>query len=115
MYNYTVDPEKMSCDLGMSNSSADFRNCTYEMEIPANTDSITLRNVSILDDDRNEAEEVFIVVIRLLGVAESTACFQQQSGGECMGNTGGIIIRIRDNDRKLILIIRAGKMNSLLL
>ena len=72
------------------------------MKIPANTESITLRNVSILDDNINEAGEVFIVIIRLLGVAESTACFQQQSGGECMGNTGGIIIRIRDNDRKLI-------------
>ena len=72
------------------------------LEIPANTETIALRNVSILDDDINEAEEVFIVIIRLLGVAESTACFQQQRGGECMGNTGGIIIRIRDNDRKLI-------------
>ena len=40
------------------------------------TESITLRNVSILDDDINEAEEVFIVIIRLHGVAESTACFQ---------------------------------------
>ena len=67
------------------------------------TESITLRNVSILDDDINEAEEVFIVIIRLLGVAESMACFQQQVGGECMGNTGGIIIQIRDNDRKFKL------------
>ena len=66
------------------------------------TETLTLRNVSILDDDINEAEEVFIVIIRPLGVAESTTCFQQQSGGVCMGNTGGIIIRIRDNDRKLI-------------
>ena len=66
------------------------------------TESITLRNVSILDDTINEAEEFFIVIVRLLGVAESTTCFQQQSGGECKGNTGGIIIRIRDNDRKLI-------------
>ena len=72
------------------------------MEIPANTETIALINVSILDDNVNEAEEVFIVIIRLLGVAESTACFQQQSGGVCMGNTGGIIIRIRDNDPKLI-------------
>ena len=62
------------------------------LEIPANTETIALRNVSILDDNVNEAEEVFIVLIRLLGVAESTACFQQQSGGVCMGNTGGIII-----------------------
>ena len=60
--------------------------------------------MSILDDDINVAGEVFIVIIRLHGVAESTACFQQQRGGECMGNTGGIIIRIRDNDRKLIPI-----------
>ena len=73
------------------------------LKIQEMTETITLRNVSILDDNINEAEEVFVVIIRLLGVAESTACFQQQSGGECMGNTGGIIIRIRDNDRKLIL------------
>ena len=72
------------------------------LEIPANTETIALINVSILDDNINEAEEVFIVIIRLLGVAESTACFQQQSGGVCMGNTSGIIIRIRDNDPKLI-------------
>ena len=72
------------------------------MEVPAMTESITLSSVPILDDDINEAEEVFIVVIRLLGVAQSTACFQQQSDGDCMGDTGGIIIRIRDDDRKLI-------------
>ena len=72
------------------------------LDIPANTETIALSYVSILDDNVNEAEEVFIVIIRLLGVAESTACFQQQRGGRCMGNTGGIIIRIRDNDRKLI-------------
>ena len=72
------------------------------LEIPAMTETLTLRNVSILDDDINEAEEVFIVIIRPLGVAESMTCFQQQSGGVCMGNTGGIIIRIHDNDRKLI-------------
>ena len=80
----------------------DFVAFSYTLEIPANTITFSLRNVSILDDNRNEAEEVFIVIIKLLGVAQSTACFQQQSGGECMGNTGGIIIRIRDNDRKLI-------------
>ena len=80
----------------------DFVAFSYLLEIPARTDTIILRNVSILDDNINEAEEVFIVIIRLLGVAESTDCFQQQSGGECMGNMGGIIIRIRDNDRKLI-------------
>ena len=80
----------------------DFVAFSYTLEIPAMTGSITLRNVSILDDDINEAEEIFIVIVRLLGVAQSTACFQQQSGGECMGDTGGIIIRIRDNDRKLI-------------
>ena len=80
----------------------DFVAFSYMLEIPANTRIITLRNVSILDDDINEAEEVFIVIIRLLGIAKSTACFQQQSGGECMGNTGAIIIRIRDDDRKLI-------------
>ena len=66
------------------------------------TETITLSNVSILDDNINEAEEVFAVVIRLIGAAESTACFQQQRGGTCMGNTGRIIIRIRDDDRKLI-------------
>ena len=80
----------------------DFVAFSYLLEIPAMTETITLRNVSILDDNINEAEEVFIVIFDLLGVAESTACFQQQSDGECMGNTGGIIIRIRDNDRKLI-------------
>ena len=57
--------------------------------------------MSILDDNINETEEVFILIIKLVGVAESTACFQRQRGGECMGNMGGIIIRIRDNDRKL--------------
>ena len=72
------------------------------MGIPPRTNGITLRRISILDDDINEAEEAFILVVKLVGVAESTACFQRQRGGECMGNTGGIIIRIRDNDRKLI-------------
>ena len=72
------------------------------MEVPALSETITLSSVPILDDDINEAKEVFIVVIRLVGVANSTACFQQQSGGECMGNTGGIIIQICDDDRKLI-------------
>ena len=67
------------------------------------TATITLRNVSILDDNKNEAEEVFILVIKLLGVAGGdTACFQIQRDGQCMGNTGGIVIKIRDNDRKLI-------------
>ena len=80
----------------------DFVAFSYTLEVPAMTETITLSNVSILDDNINEAEEVFIVIIRLLGVAGSTACFQQQSGGECMGSTGGIIIRIRDDDRKLI-------------
>ena len=115
-------------------AGADFNSTSIMMEVPAMTETITLSSVPIVDDDINEAEEVFIVVIKLLGVAQSTACFQQQSGGECMGNTGGIIIRIRDDDRKLIphscltfeniilihkitnsSIIRAGKMNSLLL
>ena len=80
----------------------DFVAFSYMLEIPAITEIITLRNVSILDDDIHEAEEVFIVIVRLLGVAESMACFQQQSGGECKGDTGAIIIRIRDDDRKLI-------------
>ena len=72
------------------------------MGIRPRTNRITLRRISILEDDINEAEEAFILVVKVVGVAESTACFQRQSGGKCMGNTGGIIIRIRDNDRKLI-------------
>ena len=73
------------------------------MEVPAMTETITLSSVPILDDNINEAEEVFIVVIRLDdNVPDINACFQQQRGGECMGDTGGIIIRIRDDDRKLI-------------
>ena len=55
------------------------------LEIPAKAKSITLRNVSILDDNINEAEEVFILIIKLIGVAESTACFQRQSGGRMHG------------------------------
>ena len=72
------------------------------LEIPAGTESIILRNVSILDDDINEIEETFILVVKLIDVAENRACFQRQKDGECMGNTGGLIIKIHDNDRTLI-------------
>ena len=94
--------EIISFYIALLSAGYDFVAFSYVLKIPAKTKSITLRNVSILDDNINEAEEVFILIIKLIGVAESTACFQRQRGGECMGNTGGIIIRIRDNDRKLI-------------
>ena len=71
------------------------------MEIQPKTKRITLRRISILEDDINEAEEVFILVVKVVGVAQSMACFQQQKGGVCWNNTGGISIRICDNDRKL--------------
>ena len=88
--------------LALLSAGSDFVASSYNLEIQPTTKRITLRNISILEDDINEAEEAFIVVVKLVDVAESTACFQRQRGGECMGNTGGIIIRIRDNDRKLI-------------
>ena len=92
----------LSISLISLSPGSDFATSSYNLEIPPRTNRITLRNVSILEDDINEAEEIFILVVKILGIAESTACFQRQRGGECMGNTGGVIIRIHDNDRKLI-------------
>ena len=88
--------------IALVSAGSDFVAFSYMLEIPAGAESITFRNVSILDDNINEAEEVFILVVKLVGFAENRACFQRQKGGECMGNTGGLIIQIRDNDRKLI-------------
>ena len=88
--------------LALLSAGSDFGASSYNLEIQPKTKRITLRRISILEDNINEAEEAFILVVKLVGVAESTACFRQQCGGECMGNTGGITIRIRDNDRKLI-------------
>ena len=55
---------------------------------------------NVIDDDENEIEEMFALVVQLGNdVSDSFACFQKQvCDTVCLGRTGAIQINIVDND-----------------
>jgi len=80
----------------------DFNNASFTIAVPAGTTSIQITNITIVDDDVNEREEVFVLVARILGQAADVACFQLDQNSPCKseGHIGGTRVRIRDNDSK---------------
>ena len=68
------------------------------------TTSFRITNVTIVDDNINEIEEVFVLVARILGQAADVACFQLDENSPCKseGHIGGTQLRIRDDDGKLV-------------
>ena len=72
------------------------------IEVQAQTTTIQIPDINIIDDSINEDEEVFVVVARILGTAADVACFQLDRNSQCKrdGSVGGTLFRIYDNDGK---------------
>ena len=86
----------------------DYDDMVFVKEIPSSTTSRVLsQEIRIEDDDINEIEQQFALVIELgPEVPEEFACFRVTFGeAECRSRVGTTGIRIRDNDRKRILAI----------
>lgn len=68
--------------------------------MPAGTTMLSVTNITIMEDDVNEKEEVFVLVAKILGPAADKACFQLDENSDCKRNAsiGGSRLRIRDND-----------------
>ena len=85
----------------------DFNNASFTIEVPAETTRIRITNITIVDDNVNEREEVFVLVARILNEGRYVACFQLYENGPCKneGQIGGIRLRIRDNDGKYCITV----------
>ena len=85
----------------------DFNNASFTIEVPAGTTSIQIPNITIVDDNVNEKEEVFVLVARILGQAADVACFRLDENSPCKseGHIGGTQLRIRDNDGKYCITV----------
>ena len=79
---------------------ADFSNVSFTIEVLAETTSLRITNITIIDDNINEREEVFVLVAVVLGQAAEVACFQLDENSPCKedGQIGGTQLRIRDDD-----------------
>ena len=68
--------------------------------MPAGTTTLSVTNITVMEDNINEKEEVFVLVAKILGQAANTACFQLDENSDCKrnGSIGGARLRIRDND-----------------
>ena len=91
----------------LSLAGMDFNNASFIVEVPAGYTSIQISNITIVDDDVNEREEVFVLVARILGQAANVACFQWDEHSPCKseGHIGGTRLRIRDNDGKYCIAV----------
>ena len=87
-------------------AGADFIATPFVVEIPAGTTSLNIPNITIIDDNLNEKEEMFLLVARILGKAalNNASCFQITQGDTCNnhGHIGGTRLRIRDDDGKIL-------------
>ena len=85
-------------------TGADFNNVSFTVEVPAETTALRITNITIVDDNINEREEVFVLVARILDQAAGVACFQLDENSPCKskGHIGGTQLSIRDNDGKCI-------------
>ena len=85
----------------------DFNNISFTVEVPAESNNLRVTNITIVDDDINEREEIFVLVARILGQAVGVACFQLDQNSPCKseGHIGGTRLRIRDNDGKYCIAV----------
>ena len=83
-------------------TGVDFNNVSFVINVPEETSSIRITNITIVDDNINEREEVFVLVARILGQAAGVACFQLDENSPCKseGHIGGTRLRIHDDDGK---------------
>ena len=83
-------------------AGADFIATPFVVEIPAGTTTFIIPNITIIDDNLNEKEEVFLLVARILGKAalNNASCFQLMQCDPCNNHVhiGGTRLRIRDDD-----------------
>ena len=87
-------------DFSFICAGADFNNVTFTIEVPAETTSLRITNITIVNDNINEIEEIYVLVARILGQAADVACFQIAGTGPCYknGHIGGTQLRIRNDD-----------------
>ena len=80
----------------------DFYAISAVVSIPAGSVEFDIGSlVTIIDDNIDEDEQSFAVVVEILDVPENISCFQIQAEiTECSGNRGATKIRIVDNDGK---------------
>ena len=73
---------------------------SFTIEVPEETADLRITNITIVDDNINEREEVFVLIAVILGQAADVACFQLDENSECKedGHIGGTRLRIRDDD-----------------
>ena len=73
---------------------------SFTIEVPAETTSLRITNITIVDDNINEREEIFVLVAVILDEAAELACFQLDENSPCKedGQIGGTRLRIRDDD-----------------
>ena len=83
-------------------TGVDFNNVSFLVDIPAETTDIRITNITIVNDNINEREEVFVLAAVILGQAADVACFQLYENSLCKedGHIGGTRLRIRDDDGK---------------
>ena len=97
----------VNCSLfrfGHYYAGADFNNVSFTIEVPAETSSIRITNITIVNDRINEREELFVLVAVIHDEAAGVACFQLDENSPCKddGHIGGTRLRIRDDDGKYI-------------
>ena len=57
---------------------------------------------NITDDDVNEVQQSFAIIVDIIDVPKNISCFQRAIGeSKCQGRCGATAIRITDNDREL--------------
>lgn len=73
---------------------------SFTIKVQAESTSFNITNITVVEDNMNEREEVFVLVARVLGQAANVACFQLNENSVCKseGHIGGTRLRIRDND-----------------
>ena len=87
-------------------AGVDFWNNSFTITVPALTTSVSITNITIVNDNVTENEESFILVARILGQAANVACFQLDEISPCNseGQIGGTQLRIRDDEGKYCII-----------
>ena len=97
-------------------TGVDFHNESFTIEVPAETTIVRITNITVVNDNVNEREEVFALVARILGQAADVACFQLNENNPCNseGHIGGTQLIIRDNDRKYTCIHKSNHTHDVL-
>ena len=81
-------------------TGADFNNVSFITVVQAGTRNFRIDNIIIVNDNKNERKEIFVLVAVILGQAADVACFQLDENSPCKidGHIGGTQLVIRDND-----------------